>query len=110
MASPRLLRLLLLQSEPALCVTTDAAADMIYHSVLVCVLNVIELLRVRGIDQTPTHPLARPALSLSTSPPVSYSTLRIVFASISPSLCFICASVLIVPLPPSLSVLYSSLY
>lgn len=43
---------------------------MIYHSVLVCVLNVIELLRVRGIDQTPTHPLA---------PPASCSTLRIVF-------------------------------
>lgn len=72
---------------------------------------------VLGIDQTPPpsppspiHPLL--PLSLSTSPPVSYSSLRIVFClhlSVSLSLFYMRLCV-VVPLPPSLSVLYSSLY
>lgn len=74
-----------------LCVTSDAAADMIYHGVLVCVLMSLNCC-VRGIDQTRAPSLSSRSLHLFHIHPSVLS-----FVSISPSLCFLCVSVLSFP-------------
>lgn len=100
--------------------TRDAAADMIYHSVLVCVLMSLNYF-LRITDQSYPHPSnstsppTRPALKRNLSfflyiSPVSYRPSVLYFASISPSLYFICVAGVVIPFLPSLPVLYSSLY
>ena len=74
--------------------------------------NVIELLRTRYWSDSPPPIQPLLPLSLSTSPPVSYSSLRIVFLppSLHRSSVLYASSCVVIPLPPSLSVLNSSLY
>lgn len=102
------------------CLTRDAASDMIYHSVLVCVLMSLNYF-LRITDQSYPHPSnstsppTRPALKRSLSvflyiSPVSHRPSVLYFASISLSLYFICVADVVIPFLPSLPVLYSSLY
>lgn len=105
--------------------TAATAADMICHRVLVCVLMSLNL-STRIIDQSwlsqskpasPPTPLALrrnlplcPSISSSTSPPVSNSSLCIVFCLHLSFTLFYMRLCVVIPLPPSLSALYSSLY
>lgn len=105
--------------------TAATAADMICHRVLVCVLMSLNL-STRIIDQSwpsqskpasPPTPLALrrnlplcPSISSSTSPPVSNSSLCIVFCLHRSFTLFYMRLCVVIPLPPSLSALYSSLY